>query len=287
MKRGIWSIFLIPCLLSAQNICGILNNMVIIEDEARVGRIGDERWVIRESGSEIQPVGRIKIKDRYDDMVLASVLATEPGYQINVGDQITSDEEEIVSVFYLEGTPQYGQQNYSEQGRNIMILRKPSSDRHLRFGLSLGTLLPYQSLVRRTNYSYQIGAMLQFKTSPKSALMLDMMYSFIDKRPLSADASALNNQSVLNANVLFRRELCLPVFMDIGAGVYVPSLSVTATPDQRKVNTLEYHYGVCAGLALSFFQSNSLDIFVSPRYHLYMRQDKKVENVSVSMNLIL
>jgi hypothetical protein len=287
MKRGLWIVLLIPWLVSAQNICGILNNMVIIEDKAGTGKIGDEKWVIRESGFGIESVGKIKIKDRYDDLLLARVLSTESGYQIIAGDRVSSDFEEIASIYEPEETARHGRNLTSRQSRNILILRESPPDPHLRFGLSMGTLLPYQSLIQRTNYSYQIGALLQYGTGLKSTVMLELMYSFIDEHPVSADVPALNNQSVLNANALYRRELCSPVFMDIGAGVYVPRLSVTAASDQRKVNSLEYHYGVCAGVAVSFIQSGSLDIFVSPRYHLYMRENERIENVSVSMNFIL
>ncbi|MBN2105330.1 hypothetical protein JW835_14930 [bacterium] len=285
MIRVLSLFFMIPFFLNAQQICGFLNNSVIIENGEYIGNAGDEKSIIRQSYSGQIKVGMIRIEERFEDMVIATVIDVEPGCQITVGDRIASREWPMISNLTKENklsgnSPQNNYQQNDHNGSDVDF-------RRLRMGVSLGTLLPYQTLHQRTNYSYQAGAVFQYGFTPRSSLMFDLMYSFMDEQSRPKNAPDLNNQSVLNVNALFRQGVYHSIFMDLGAGVYVPNLSITASTDQREVNSLEYHYGVCAGLAINFIRSNALSMFLNPRYHTYLMRDKMIENVSVGMNLIL
>ena len=285
MKRVLLSIVLIPVFLHTQEICGFLNNSVIIQNGEHIGSVGDEKWVIRDSRSGMKPVGKIKIKERFEDMVIADVVDVEPGYQITIGDQVVNRNKEMKSILLAEQRVA-ADSRYIKLDEPLIVHSKPDF-RRLRLGVSLGTLLPYQTLYQRTNYSYQAGAVFQYGFTPRSSLLFDLMYSFMDERQRPGNEVGLNNQSVLNVNALFRQGVFHSIFMDLGAGVYMPSVSVSADTKSRKIDTPKYHYGVCAGLAINFIQSNSLSMFLNPRYHTYLMQDKLVENVSLGMNLIL
>jgi len=285
MKRVLMLFFMIPFFLNAQQICGFLNNSVIIENGEHIGNIGDEMWVIRQSDFDHILIGKIVIEERYEDMIIANVVDVEPGFQISVGDMIVGQSGKAVcsmkekSNSYIR-TIQNNSQPDIHIGSDIEF-------RRLRLGVSLGTLLPYQTLQQQTNYSYQAGAVFQYGFTPRSSLMFDLMYSFMDEQTKPKNAPVLDNQSVLNVNALIRQGVYHSIFMDLGAGVYVPSVSITASTDQRKINSIKYHYGVCAGLAINFIQSNTLSMFLNPRYHTYLIQDRMIENVSLGMNLIL
>ncbi|MBN1780610.1 hypothetical protein JW948_05750 [bacterium] len=289
MKRGIMILILLPCLIHAQDICGIFNNSIIIQNGRDIGPVGDVRWVVRETRTGFMSIGQVKIKERFEDMVIATVVYTKAGYQISVGDLIATEEEEMASDLTII---QHVQTNRAlNAGAGIspgnVFMERSDPFRRLRFGLSVGTLLPYQTLYQRTNYSYQIGPVMQLGFNPRSAVLFDLMVSVADERSQPNQIAQINNQSVVNLNALYRQGVYHSIFMDVGAGVYVPKVSVTATPEQRKVNSLEYHYGVCAGLAIQCIRSNGLSLFINPRYHTYLMRNELVENVSVGMNFIL
>jgi hypothetical protein len=286
MKRGILMAFIIPGLLNAQEVCGFFNQDVIIENASNIGRVGEEKWVIREFDSSVEAVGKIKIREQYEDMAIATVSRVEPGHRIAIGDQVVSWHHDFSGL--LERTRPRPIQRPSVVIYDPPIKRNNTPVfRRLRIGLSLGTLLPYQTLYQRTNYSYQAGAALQIGFTPRSALLLDAMVSFMDERSLVTNTPHLSNRSVINVNGIYRQGLFHALYMDLGAGVYIPRVSVSADTENRQIESLEYHYGICAGLALNLVETPSMSVFLSPRYHTYLIGSEAVENVSVGMNFIL
>ena len=276
---------LIPCLLNAQKVCGFFNDDVIIENARGLGRIGDEKWVVRRLPSSVRAVGKIKIKECFEDMMIASVLSEQTGYTVSIGDRVVVRDNDFTAILIR-------QQNYSPPSLTRSSTQPPvnpaeANFRRLRIGLSLGTLLPYQTLHQRTNYSYQAGASIQYLFTPRSALLFDIMYSFMDERAFPDPPSELTNQSVMVVNGVLRHGLYDVIYMDLGAGVYISRFSVSATANSRQINTLEYYYGVCAGLAINIIQSNSLSVFLNPRYHTYLLGSELIENLSVGMNFML
>jgi hypothetical protein len=285
LRRGVLLSMLIPCLLNAQEVCGFFNDDVIIQNARGLGRVGDEKWVVRRLTSSVRTIGKIKIKECFEDMIIASVSSEQMGYSISIGDRVVAHNDDFTALLIRQQDiplpPLY---------RNSTEPSVPAAEaafRHLRIGLSLGTLLPYQTLHQRTRCSYQAGATVQYGFTPRSALLLDMMYSFMDERPLLDPSSKLTNRSVLIVDALLRQGLYDVIYMDLGTGVYVPRFSVSAKTGERQIETLEYHLGVCAGLAINFIQSNSLSMFLSPRYHTYLHGTELIENVSLGMNFIL
>jgi hypothetical protein len=285
LRRGMLLSMLIPCLLNAQEVCGFFNDDVIIQNARDLGRVGEEKWVVRRLTSSVRAIGKIRIKECFEDMIIASVSSEQMGVTISIGDRVVAHNADFTALLIrqqdLPLPPLY---------RNSAEPSVPAAEaafRHLRIGLSLGTLLPYQTMHQYTHYSYQAGATVQYGFTPRSALLLDMMYSFMDERPFPNSSSELTNRSVLIVNALLRHGLFNVIYMDLGAGVYVPRFSVSATPSERQIETLEYHLGVCAGLAINFVQSNSLSMYLSPRYHIYQLGTELIENVTVGVNFIL
>ena len=285
LRRGLLLYLLIPCLLNAQKVCGFFNDDVIIENARGLGRIGDEKWVVRQLPSSVRAVGKIKIKECFEDMVIAGVLSEQPGYTVSIGDRVVARENDFTDILIRQQN--FSQPSLSRNSTELSVNLEEADFRPLRIGLSLGTLLPYQTLHQRTNYSYQAGAIIQYSFTLRSALLLDIMYSFMDERAFPDPPSECTNQSVLIVNGLLRHGLFDVIYMDLGAGVYISRFSISATAGNRQINTLEYHYGVCAGLAINMVQSNSLSIFLNPRFHTYLLGSESIENVSVGMNFIL
>ena len=284
------AVLLISISAISQDVIDVMDNTVFFEKSENHGNVGDEKLIIRTSGKERTPIAKVKIEKCVQDIVVADITALKPGYSIAVGDQIFDRPQNLQSIPSNSYKINQDSPTSTIPATSFASLTGTGGFRRFSFGLSGGLISPYATSYTGLKFSYQIGGLIRYGLSEYASLVLGIRYS-MKHGPNTLNQHQKGTKSEdrfagLSTDLLLRHSLIPGIALDLGASIYVPRLTVTASPNERKISEAEYHYGVCGGLVVNLIQAPSFSVNAVPRYTVYHLNGLLTENVTGGLELV-
>lgn len=291
MKKFSTSLFILfliyPSINLAQSggkVVKIIPGYVLIDTDTGIGKINDKIKIQRMTDEGIIEVGTVQIIKFRDGKTAAKIVKERRKFKINVGDVTESYDFEYYKAIRNLFNPTFiEKENYlnkitvKDYHESLNSSENNLSNNKSEFGLGFcpGIFVPNGDLKDAYDNAFYFGALLELRSPnmKNSSILLNFYYSSLSVRSSIKYVFDLYDgdmdASIFMANLSFRQITSDWFFLDIGCGLYNPTISISFYDNKEKIK--DTFFGICVGIgACSYYSSSSefgasLDI----KYHTY------------------
>ena len=247
-------LLLLPSMVFPQKIIKVIKEYVLINSDQGIGNIGDIIEVNRDIKKVRKRVGRVLIVKFRNGMTACKILEGS----IKIGDYIKSNDDQIVDELFSVGSRQPDVNTTSNNKSEI--------------GLSCGAFFPTGDISDWYSTSFVLSGFMSLSISNHYNAVFEISYPFLKLNSELKDALdyfGINfNASLLMINAYGRFRIDPSFFIDIGGGIYIPKLSISA--DGANESSSEAGIGICLGPTFLLNNSLTYRLSLSAKYHTYI-----------------